>query len=635
MPFGSLSPAIRRNPVFRFFASLQLALLLLAVLIVASIVGTIYESRLTAEVARAYIYEAWWFNLWLLLLVLNLATVAFSRLPWKKAHTGFLLTHLGIIILLFGAFIGKIFGIEGSITLFEGRDPASSLLINEKQVRFSAGDQPVVRFPVGIIHRLPTPERPLRLGDHAGWKLEAVGATETLQPVFTARPSAEGAPAVRIRLKTAMMNQTLEPWLWLGEADSSVLDLGLARIRLLAGDPPSSSSSVAAKKSAPVAVAVDVVENIFAFAKMPDQQVAKTIQGGSTGMKVRLREEMGRLIIELSRGGDSWSLTAPASEIPKSWPLKGTGLELRAISYWPDFQLRDNKPVTLSNEPNNPAILVELRGRTVPVAVAATDPHSITSSAAAGDGEGPANRLDLYTGFDGKGLRYVLVSRKHGESRGILAPGAPLTTGWADWAFTVEEVLPKASGDTVFRPREANAMTLPGQDAPVPGVLVRLTRGGERIEEWVPQGWVIQSPSKDGLLKLSYGWRTEPLPFGLKLDDFQLERYGGTGNPSEFRSLLRVITPEGSEVTGKCSMNVPMNYPDDWWRGWTGLTWKMSQASWNPENLEQSSIQILRDPGWIFKWLGSLILCTGIFCLFYLRPVRPDLRPPLRNHSDS
>ena len=59
-----------------------------------------------------------------------------------------------------------------------------------------------------------------------------------------------------------------------------------------------------------------------------------------------------------------------------------------------------------------------------------------------------------------------------------------------------------------------------------------------------------------------------------------------------------------------------------WWRTWTGLTYKMSQASWNPENLGQSTIQILRDPGWLLKWIGSVLICAGIFMLFYLKGFR-------------
>src|SRR5689334_22077796 len=112
-------PSWQRNRVFKFFASLQLAVVLLAVLIVAAIAGTIYESSFDAKVARAYVYGAPWFNIWLLLLVANLATSAISRWPWKKHHVAFLVTHLGIITLLFGSLIGRIWGTEGTITLFK------------------------------------------------------------------------------------------------------------------------------------------------------------------------------------------------------------------------------------------------------------------------------------------------------------------------------------------------------------------------------------------------------------------------------------------------------------------------------------------------------------------------------------
>ena len=81
-------------------------------------------------------------------------------------------------------------------------------------------------------------------------------------------------------------------------------------------------------------------------------------------------------------------------------------------------------------------------------------------------------------------------------------------------------------------------------------------------------------------------------------------------------------------------MNNPFSYPGAWWRTWTGLTYKMSQASWNPENLGQSTIQILRDPGWLLKWIGSLLIVSGIFMLFYLkgfrRPAASTPPPPRR-----
>ena len=69
-------------------------------------------------------------------------------------------------------------------------------------------------------------------------------------------------------------------------------------------------------------------------------------------------------------------------------------------------------------------------------------------------------------------------------------------------------------------------------------------------------------------------------------------------------------------------MNNPFSFPIAWWRSWTGLTYKISQASWNPENLNQSTVQILRDPGWSLKWIGSLLVVAGVFMMFYLRPYR-------------
>src|SRR3954469_25969026 len=128
-------PSWQRNSFFKFFASLKLAVILLAVLIVASIAGTIWESSFSAKVARAYVYGAPWFNIWLLLLAANLTVSALSRWPWKKHHVAFLVTHLGIITLLAGSLIGRIRGIEGTITLFKGEPPSNRLLVDEHQLR--------------------------------------------------------------------------------------------------------------------------------------------------------------------------------------------------------------------------------------------------------------------------------------------------------------------------------------------------------------------------------------------------------------------------------------------------------------------------------------------------------------------
>ncbi|MEY2557106.1 MAG: hypothetical protein QOE34_531, partial [Verrucomicrobiota bacterium] len=153
-------PSWQRNPAFRFFASLKLAVVVLAVRIIGGIAGTLYESTFDAKVARAYVYGAPWFNVWLLFLASNLIVSALSRWPWKKHHVAFLITHLGIITLLTGSLIGRTWGIEGTITLFKGEPPSNRLLVDQHQLRVRDTDGIVKGYPAEFVHRPPTPQKP-------------------------------------------------------------------------------------------------------------------------------------------------------------------------------------------------------------------------------------------------------------------------------------------------------------------------------------------------------------------------------------------------------------------------------------------------------------------------------------------
>jgi hypothetical protein len=154
------------------------------------------------------------------------------------------------------------------------------------------------------------------------------------------------------------------------------------------------------------------------------------------------------------------------------------------------------------------------------------------------------------------------------------------------------------------------------------GVRIRLQHGAEISEQWIPAGWQVSVPASPGEVQVAYGWQQIPLPIALELVEFEVQRNEGIDSPAGFKSTVRVTSLEGQAATGQCWMNNPFSYPGAWWRTWTGLTYKMSQASWNPENLGQSTIQILRDPGWLLKWIGSLLIVSGIFMLFYLKGFR-------------
>jgi hypothetical protein len=163
-------------------------------------------------------------------------------------------------------------------------------------------------------------------------------------------------------------------------------------------------------------------------------------------------------------------------------------------------------------------------------------------------------------------------------------------------------------------------------------VRVRIQKNGETLEQWVPAGWQVPVPIHQGTdsprptspnqLMIAYGWKIVPLPIGLQLLDFEVTRNEGSDSPAGFKSTMRILTADGETATGSCWMNNPFSYPGAWWRTWTGFTYKISQASWYPEHLGLRTVQILRDPGWLLKWIGSLLVVVGVFMMFYLQPYR-------------
>ncbi len=242
---SSEQPAWQRNAIFEFFASLKLAVVLLTMLIIAAIAGTLYESSFDAKVARAYVYGAPWFNVWLLLLGANLTCSALSRWPWRKHHVAFLITHLGIITLLIGSLIGRIWGVEGTITLFKGEPPTNRLLVDQRQLRVHDVDGIVKGYPAEFLHHPPSPQHPRDLGFLAsGARLNIIDYAPAIEGKLNPKPLNDGgAPALHFTIATAMMNQHLDGWLLADDPQHGSFSMGLASIELKRGTAPISTSS--------------------------------------------------------------------------------------------------------------------------------------------------------------------------------------------------------------------------------------------------------------------------------------------------------------------------------------------------------------------------------------------------------
>ena len=107
--------------LLRALGSLRLAVVLIATFTVLLVWATFVENRYGVEAVKFGIYGTWWFATLGALLALNIFSAALVRFPWKKQQTGFLTTHLGLLVMAAGFLLSRTGGIDANLPIFEGR----------------------------------------------------------------------------------------------------------------------------------------------------------------------------------------------------------------------------------------------------------------------------------------------------------------------------------------------------------------------------------------------------------------------------------------------------------------------------------------------------------------------------------
>jgi len=487
--------------IIHALGSLKLAMLLFVVIILAAAFGTIAESRFDARMAQHHIYNSSWFTFWLIVLCVNLAAVTLTRLPWKKRHTGFIVTHAGIIVLLIGSIIGKHFGIEGSMTLHVGEGPQQNLFLAEMAIQF--GDPRTEQ-----LYRAPFPV--------------------DLSPPTEKRPRYMPVPGYEKRGLTAPFSRFAT--LWLNRAPTE-----------------------------PMLV-------FDRFTKDLVEEVSVVASPGSPAKAIRLEMRSAMM------GNEPTIVELIDQPVESSYYDLG-GLAQISFGYGIDRSF---------DQMENPSPLLQLR------------------------------LVDETT------VEYHAINSRGEVNEGEIRAGDRIETGWADWTATLIEVLPEAH----LEKKHYESTTDMNRMAGIHGWL---DWGDGRKTE--PQWFVAGDPHYvrlgDDQVSFAFGYRREPLPFQVELTNFEVPRDEGTDNPANYTSYLRFTDRRTGMVwEDTCGMNVPAVFPPGFHRLVTGYTYKFSQASWNPEDLTQSTVQVLRDPGWLFKWIGSLLIIVGIYLIFFKRSYR-------------
>ena len=137
--------------------------------------------------------------------------------------------------------------------------------------------------------------------------------------------------------------------------------------------------------------------------------------------------------------------------------------------------------------------------------------------------------------------------------------------------------------------------------------------------KWVGWGTPTAIKSDRGDWYVAFSPKLLPLPFSLQLNEFIVERNEGSESVAMWTSDVSLFDPHSSTVSDR---RVWMNHPT-WFKGW-----KIAQASWNPGDLSQSTLQVKREPWWVtgLTWLGSMMVTIGVATMFYGRAVAKKVK---------
>lgn len=106
---------------FLFLASIRFAILLILLSALMVALGTFLESKSDSHgFAAEFIYSHPLFQLLLIGFFINILFSALKRWPFRLRHIPFLITHLGLLMIISGTFIKNLWGLQGHLIITSG-----------------------------------------------------------------------------------------------------------------------------------------------------------------------------------------------------------------------------------------------------------------------------------------------------------------------------------------------------------------------------------------------------------------------------------------------------------------------------------------------------------------------------------
>lgn len=127
--------------VYHFLGGVVFAIILISLTALLVIGGTFMESHTGSHLyAAGVIYDSLVFAMLLWGFFINILFAALRRWPFKRRHIPFLITHLGLLMILAGVLFKHYNGVQGAMFIFEGSSTDQMMLPDSLALRIDTPD---------------------------------------------------------------------------------------------------------------------------------------------------------------------------------------------------------------------------------------------------------------------------------------------------------------------------------------------------------------------------------------------------------------------------------------------------------------------------------------------------------------
>ncbi len=619
------------NPILKSLGSVKLAVLTMLVFGGVVAAGTVIESRYNSDLAKIVIYQAPWFLGILAVLFANIFVATLLRWPFKRHHTGFVITHLGLLTLLIGSMVTAVYGIDGSMRIIEGGE-SNQVMLPDFALELAAKDSgtaQVVDITRASSVRGESSLRGVNAQLEPNLRLLRFEPFVLTSTVFRSHPSSEDL-AVQFAIKSPFFDVTES----LTTTTRPFLRMGPALFRLVAGSKSGMLSGLDAEGKKTAAHRATIAAPAKALKKASNKRMIQFVDAktreilAETSLEGFLKAPLSvrGLVFQVGRQFRNATVGTGGVEerdISSEGGTSGTGgannpaLEIKAkkgeVSFrevlfekYPDFSLH---PEGIEG------VKVVYLG---PLAAATSESAAGSSTTASAEGVAPndaihggmaasASKASNEVQFRPLANGHIEVElKKNGEVvlKKEAAIGDTIETPWMGMKLTLKSMVRNAVEDVAVQPTEP----VMRQDLPPSAVLVQLEKGFPQLPFYLVEGESRDIRIRDRDYQIYYGRKVIELPFRLRLDKFTKVDYPGTQTAMSYESEV-AVNQEGRLT--KISMNEPLSR-----EGYT-----LYQASFQMGQGQQTAsiLSVNRDPGRILKYLGSLIAAIGIVTYTLMR----------------